>query len=112
MFKLVKRFANRGTGFAILTFCLLAIVSIVPTHAQISPAYIWDGEAAGDRFGLSVDIAGDVNNDGYDDIIVGAYASDSGGTDAGRAYVFSGKDSSLIYTFTGEAAEDRFGFSV
>jgi hypothetical protein len=46
------------------------------------------GAETGDRFGFSVGSAGDVNGDGFDDVIVGAYANDAGGTDAGRAYVY------------------------
>ena len=74
--------------------------------------YVFTGEAAGDRFGLSVASAGDVDNDGFDDLIVGAYLNDAGGTDAGRAYVFSGQTGDTIYVFTGEAANDEFGISV
>lgn len=45
------------------------------------------GEGAGDRFGCSVSGAGDVNNDNYDDVIIGAYAN---GTDKGKAYIYYG----------------------
>ena len=34
--------------------------------------------------------AGDVNGDGYADVIVGAYGNDAGGSSAGRAYVYFG----------------------
>ena len=42
---------------------------------------------ADDRAGGSVSSAGDVNGDGFDDLIVGAPFGDDGGLDAGEAYV-------------------------
>jgi len=71
--------------------------------------------SAGDAFGLSVSSAGDVNKDGYGDVIVGAYQNDAGGTDAGRAYVYfggPGADAVADLTLTGAAAGDHFGNSV
>ncbi|UCB51528.1 MAG: FG-GAP repeat protein, partial [Candidatus Zixiibacteriota bacterium] len=75
---------------------------------------IWTftGEAAEDYFGQSVSGAGDVNNDGFDDLIVGAYGNDAVGLSAGRAYVYSGQTSALLFTFDGEAGGDQFGYSV
>jgi hypothetical protein len=49
------------------------------------------GTNANDHFGLSVFGAGDVNGDGFDDVIVGAPYSDIGGGDSGAAYVILGK---------------------
>jgi M6 family metalloprotease-like protein len=60
------------------------------------------GEGIGDSFGSSVAYAGDVNNDNTPDYIVGAPYNDAGGTNAGRAYVFSGTNGNLLYTFTGD----------
>ena len=49
------------------------------------------GAAYGDRAGYSVSAAGDVNGDGYGDIIVGApSAQDNGGNPAGTSYVIFG----------------------
>ncbi len=48
------------------------------------------GEEAVDDFGSSVASAGDVNADGFDDILIGARSTDTAGTQAGRAYVFLG----------------------
>ena len=73
------------------------------------------GAASGDNFGISVSTAGDLNGDGYGDIIVGAFLNDAGGTSAGRAYVYFGgsvMNNIADLTFTGAAAGDQFGQSV
>jgi len=50
-----------------------------------------DGEAAGDRFGVAVDGADDVNGDGFDDVIIGAHVAAPEGQDrAGASYVIFG----------------------
>ena len=49
------------------------------------------------RFGGAVSGAGDVNGDGYPDIIVGARREENGsGVQAGRVYVFSGADGMVM----------------
>jgi hypothetical protein len=76
---------------------------------------ILTGETTGDYFGYAVGTAGDMNGDGYDDVIVGAYLNDAGGSNAGRAYVFHGgpdADGVADLVLTGEAAGDAFGCSV
>jgi len=79
------------------------------------------GENANDRFGFSVSNAGNVNNDNFDDVIVGApYYDDGGNSDAGKAYIFNGSSSSsadilsseTYPQMTGGAAGDHFGWSV
>ncbi|MBI3597344.1 MAG: FG-GAP repeat protein [Nitrospirae bacterium] len=55
----------------------------------------------------------DVNGDGIADVIVGAYlANPSSRTDAGSAYVYSGSNGALLYTFNGSVAGDWLGYSV
>lgn len=70
------------------------------------------GEADSDQFGEALAAAGDVDNDGNDDVIVGAWANSAGGAQAGRAYVFSGNTWGTLHTFTGEAQGDNLGDAV
>ncbi len=53
-------------------------------HAQL------ESDQTGAEFGRSVSSAGDVNGDGYADVIVGARLYDAGQTDEGAAFVFLG----------------------
>ena len=50
-----------------------------------------DGVAAGDESGYSVSGAGDVNGDGFDDLIVGAYIADPNGNGSGSSYIIFGR---------------------
>ncbi|MCK5561476.1 MAG: FG-GAP repeat protein, partial [Thermoplasmata archaeon] len=61
----------------------------IPTSALNANVSLY-GEAAGDLFGHSVSNAGNVNNDNYTDIIVGAPYNDESGTNAGNVYLFYG----------------------
>src|SRR5262245_44455283 len=49
------------------------------------------GAAANDSSGRSVGSAGDVNGDGFADLIVGAHYADPNGADSGASYVIFGK---------------------
>ena len=56
--------------------------------------------------------AGDVNGDGFADLIVGAQTDSSNGVSRGSARVLSGIDGSVLYNFDGDSAGDGFGGSV
>ena len=58
-------------------------------------AWTAESDQAGAYFGCSVATAGDVNGDGYSDVIVGAPCYDNGQTDEGRAYVYHGSAAGL-----------------
>ncbi len=70
------------------------------------------GAVPGDRFGFDVSEAGDVNNDGFDDFIVGIPHDATNGLYSGAAMVYSGVDGSVLYTYQGNAAGRAVGFSV
>ncbi|MBK6877606.1 MAG: FG-GAP repeat protein [Ignavibacteria bacterium] len=55
-----------------------------------------DGDQSGSQLGISVSTAGDVNGDGYSDVIIGANTYDNGETDEGRAYVYIGSSAGLL----------------
>ena len=60
-----------------------------------SAAWTAESDQAGASFGLSVATAGDVNGDGYADVIVGAPTTTNGQTNEGRAYVYHGSAGGL-----------------
>ena len=69
-------------------------------------------ENVNDEFGRHVAGVGDVNHDGYADVIVGAPNNNGSGDKAGRAYVYSGRDGSALLTLSGESPNDNFGSAV
>ncbi|MBD2043131.1 putative Ig domain-containing protein [Microcoleus sp. FACHB-672] len=73
-----------------------------------------NGQAANDRLGRSVSEAGDVNGDGFADVIVGAYNAGPNQTSSGTSYVVFGGPSGNNggFTINGETAGDHAGISV
>ena len=88
-------------------------ISSTPEHKLTAS----DG-AAGDNFGRSVSGAGDVDGDGYDDVVVGARGDDDNGTTSGSAYVYYGTSTGISTgsedkLLAGDGAtKDIFGWSV
>lgn len=70
-----------------------------------------NGEAAGDYAG-TVHSAGDVNGDGFDDLIIGAPKADGGGSESGAAYVVFGKGSGFSATLNLSALDGTNGFEI
>lgn len=80
-------------------------VFAVSLEAQAELRFAPQSTNPNDEFGAAVASVGDVNGDGRSDVVVGAPFDTTGGVDAGRAYVYSGADGSIIYTFQGTAGQ-------
>ena len=100
--------------------------SIALSSLDGTTGFVLTGIDADDRSGVSVSTAGDVNGDGFDDLIIGAHLADQAvGTNHGETYVLFGRsggfassvalsdlDGTTGFVLTGIDAEDRSGFSV
>ncbi len=82
---------------------------------------IFVGEYPLDSAGISVCIAGDINGDDYDDILISSISNDEGGKDAGQVYLIFGKSSGWLMntnlstadaSFIGEAINDSVGQNI
>lgn len=67
------------------------------------------GDETNTLFGWSIGSAGDLDADGFDDLIVGEPLWGPNGTLQGRVRVFSGDDSSVLLTATGPYLETGLG---
>jgi hypothetical protein len=93
---------------------LLYLGSAVGINASVA----WSGQSnqIDAAYGCSVASAGDVNNDGYDDVIVGARGYDNVESNEGRAYLYLGSPAGLnstpVWTAEVNAIHAYFGASV
>jgi hypothetical protein len=120
-----------GKSFAGRSYVIFGSMSNSPDPINLSTldgtnGFVLNGEAAGDRSGVSVSGAGDINGDGISDVIIGADDADPEGvTGAGRSYVVFGSKSGWASSFElsnvdglngivldGEVLQDFFGSSV
>jgi len=109
----MKGYAENGGGIRITIDDSNALYPITVDPLLTGPTWTATGENSYDWFGYSVATAGDVNGDGYSDVIVGAVGYSAG---TGKAYVYAGGPTGLSstssWTAVGEAANDKFGWSV
>ena len=72
--------------------------------------YTLTGEGPGDGFGIGSAEAGDVNRDGYDDLLIGAWQFSGVAPSGGKIYLYSGKDGTILRTITGRIPGETLGF--
>jgi len=86
-----------------------------PSGPSATASWTKSGEASGSEFGAAVASAGDVNDDGYSDVVIGA-PNYSSGTIGGKAYLYLGGPSGLAatpaWTAVGQGANSSFGWAV
>ena len=105
-----------GDRFAGRSYVVFGSDSSLPNPFDLSSlngsnGFVLNGEAERDFSGVSVSAAGDINGDGIDDLIIGAYGADpNGNSDAGRSYVVFGSDSSLPNPFDLSSLNGSNGF--
>jgi len=101
--------ATNGVGRALVYYGSL---STLGTQAVVLAPPVF---GAGAAFGTSVNTAGDVDRDGYADVIVGAPGFNGAGTNRGEAFIFSlrgGTGAASTWTIVGSTDSAAFGFSV
>lgn len=76
--------------------------------AEYSVLHMLTGDGNG-QFGIG-EMIDDVNSDGRDDLVLAAWLSNAGGTQAGKAFVYSGATGGVLETFTHDVPGATFGF--
>ena len=84
---------NVGVAYVVFGAQTNATAQSLATRVAAGTTYRFQGEADYDQAGISVSSAGDVNGDGFDDLLIGArFADPDGGNDRGATYlVFGGR---------------------
>lgn len=88
---------------------------VVRAYSGADAHLIWsvEGSLAGQRFGATLARLGDVDGDGRDDLIVGAWsASFPSASQAGMARVLSGASGATVREHRGDSVQDHFGWTV
>ncbi len=71
-----------------------------------------DGDRNGDRSGISVSSAGDINGDGFDDFLIGALTADPSGNASGETYLILGKASGFSAVIDPSTLDGTNGFKL
>ncbi|WP_414573653.1 beta strand repeat-containing protein [Nostoc sp. CCY 9925] len=77
-----------------------------------SNGFTINGITTGDNSGSSVRNAGDVNGDGFDDLIIGARGADPNGQSSGQSYVVFGSSTGFSSSFDLSTLNGTNGFAI
>lgn len=70
-----------------------------------------NAQEKGDGLGMGRG-AGDIDGDGHDDLLIGAFLSSAGAFQGGQCYLISGKNGQTLRTFTSRVENGQVGFDV
>lgn len=109
--------ADAGAVYLVYT----TVSTLTASTVSASTAAEFTGEAAGDNAGSAV-ASGDINGDGYDEILIGAPSNDSTASGAGSVHVIAGNanqytgtasvSTTQLVEYDGEETTDQAGVSV
>ena len=103
---------NEGAAFV---YCGSA-TGLGANGTPVNADWMAESDQAGALFGYSVSTAGDINGDGYGDVIVGAYEYDNGQSNEGAGFVYygsaAGLSTSADWTAESDQGSAKFGWSV
>ncbi len=98
-----------GAAFLLFTTALTA----QKTGGRWTTFHQWNGTSSGDLLGSAIASAGDIDGDGFADVLIGSPGASPGGLNsAGSAQVFAGVSGTMIAQFDGLAAGDGLGASL
>ncbi len=104
---------NAGETYVVFGHAGPFAASLELTALDGTSGFRLDGVAAGDNSGYRVAGAGDINGDGFDEVLIGAYQADPGGkTKAGQSYVLFGHAGAFSATVALSSLNGANGFRI
>ncbi len=104
--------SDSGAGYVVFGRASGFTANLDLSSLDGSNGFRLSGAAASDLGGASVASAGDVNGDGFDDVIVGAYRADPNGSSSGASYVVFGKASGFAANINLSSLDGSSGFKL
>ena len=104
--------ANKGAAYVVFGRATGLPADLDLTTLNGTNGFKISGEAAGDYAGRAVGAAGDINGDGFADLLIGAYTAAPNGAQSGAAYVVFGKGTTFAGTLDLATLNGTNGFKI